>query len=175
LCILYNIFNWFNVLFIVFTRTAFCVYNSLPTPSCLYYGFDVEEYNDFLGKNFDYDSILKSDINPEFLMEYILYTRTKVELLTDMTQIIEVSPMSESTNSSKNETEDKPLFFDLKCPYKLVFPIDHTISLDQALVYFFYKSKIFLRTNEMLFASTILDDCLDRANVMHVVRSYINE
>jgi hypothetical protein len=147
----------------------------LPPPSCLYYNFDIEEYNDFLGKNFDYDSILKVELNPEFLMEYVSYTRTKIEPLTDMTQIIEISPILVPPGSSKCEADHKPLFFDLKCQYRLVFPIDHTTSLDQALVYFFYKNKIFLLTNEMSFGSTILEDCLDRTNVMHVVRSYINE
>jgi hypothetical protein len=92
-----------------------------------------------------------------------------------MIKIIEISPTLKPSNSSKAEVDHKPLFFDLKCQYSLIFPIDHVISLSQALVYFFYKNKIFLLTNEMLFGSTILDDCLDRANVMHVVRSYINE
>jgi hypothetical protein len=115
------------------------------------------------------------ELNPEFLMEYVSYTRTKIEPLTDMTQIIEISPTKEPVGSSKVGVDYKPLFFDLKCQYRLVFPIDHTISLDQALVYFFYKNKVFLLTNEMFFGSTILEDCLDRANVMHVVRSYINE
>ena len=197
LCVIFEIYNWYNFLLFVFFWINYNFLHTFPSMSLLYLRTDLNEYNELLGKHIDHSRDL--NIDPEaflFVKPFITYFYKKLEVDTNLAELyslrIEQQRLQDEQKAEQKKLEKlqpkKPksrkknppviqkIFFDLKGSYTELFP--HDPFVNQWLSYDFFHMKIskyYCYWEEIVALFLLEYDYLEWLNLMHVIWSYINK
>ncbi len=193
LCVIFEIYNWYNFLLFVFFWINYNFLYTFPRMSLLYLRTDLKEYNDLLGKHIDHSRDL--NIDPEaflFVKPFITYFNKKLDIDINLIELYSLRIEQQRLQDEQKKFEKlqpkklksrkktppviQKVFFDLKQSYIELFPHDPIVNKWLSWDFFHMKNSWYYCYWEELIALFLLDyDYLEWLNLMHVIWSYINK